>query len=72
MGKIISGANLIFAASLLFPFCCLLFICCFYEDILNDKKERTVASARCVLEELKKMEIVHELEKGNIKIKKKQ
>ena len=36
---------------------------------MNDK-ERTVASARFVLKELKKMEIVHELEKGNIKIKK--
>ena len=41
-------------------FCCLLVLfSVLYEDALNNKKERTVASADCVLE------IVHELEKGN-------
>ena len=47
-----------FAASyanyfLLFITCFCFFCCCFYEDVLNDKKERTVASVHCVLEELK-------------------
>ena len=43
----------------------------FYEDSLHDEKEKTLASAGCVLEELKvslipeKMEIIHELDKGN-------
>ena len=36
----------------------------FYEDVLNGKKERTVASA--LGRAKKRMEIVHELEKGII------
>ena len=56
MGKIICGAN-----STCCKFCLFLFVvywlfvcfCCFYEDFLNDNRERIVASARFVLEELK-------------------
>ena len=48
-----------------------LFFYFYNEDAFHDEKEKTLASAGCMLEELKvssipeKMEIVHELEKGN-------
>ena len=63
MRKISGGKNYLWSKLnllqvLLISFCFLLVVffcccCCFNEDVLNDKKERTVASAHCVLEELK-------------------